>query len=277
MELIVTLMQSIPEAVWAALLGSFLTLLGVVLTNRHYRSVQRTQLEHESRERDKQRKFDARAEVYLAAAAEMAKAQQTLGNLSSLDFSKESIGELLSGFLSATNQAILIARDDTAEAINEFLSAFFTAFFYLLPRIFPLQNAKVDRDIQDNLYQAYQSETKRILAVMTHINETRNHHAVDWETLDRNLQFNQARMQEAAELRDRAWGEINRLNLQFMDEVTNQAQCIARAVLPALVAMRADLDISTDIDLYQGQLEKRLELMNRLIEGFKESLREAAT
>lgn len=266
-------MQEIPETVWAALLGSFLTLLGVVLTNRHHRSVQLAQLEHESRERDKQRKFDARAEVYLAAAAEMTKAQQALGNLSNLDFSKENIGELLSGFLGASNQAILIARDDTAEAINEFLSTFFIAFFYLLPRISPLHDAKVDRDIQDNLYQAYHSETKRILAIMTHINETRNYDAVDWDALDRNLQFNQAKMQEAAELRDKAWGEINRLNLQFMNDVTNQAQNIARAVLPALVAMRADLDISTDTTLYQEKLEKRLELMNRLIEEFKESLR----
>lgn len=266
------MMQLIPEAVWAVLLGSFLTLLGVILTNRHHRALQLMQLEHASREDDRSRKFEARAGVFLAAAAEMAKAHQVLGNLANLDFSKENPGDLLSGFLGAANQAVLIASDEAAEAINEYLSAFMAAFFYLLPQLAPLHDAKTDRDIQDNLYETYRSEVNRILATMTHINETHNHASVDWERLNQNFEFNQARMHEAAENRSRAWEEINRLNSVFMDDIVDQSKSVARSVLPALVAIRADLDISTDIDLYGRQLEKRLAHLEELIGNFKRAL-----
>jgi hypothetical protein len=271
------MMQSIPEAVWAALLGSFLTLIGVVLTNRHHRSVQLTQLEHKSREKDRQRKFESRAAVYLDAAAEIAAAQQVLGNLSNWDFSKGNPSDLLAGFVSAANQAVLIARDDTAAKINDFLDAFFASFFYLLPRLSPLHDAKIDRDIENDIYHACQSEVNRILATMTHINETHNRDAVDWDALNRNLEFNQARMEEAAERRGRAWDKVNQLNIEFMDEVVDQSKKISRVMLHALVALRSDLEISTDIDRYQKQLEKRIELMDQVIENFKDSIRQRAS
>jgi hypothetical protein len=270
------MMQLIPEAVWAALLGSFLTLLGVFLTNRHHHALHLMQLKHESREEDRRRKFEARADVYLAAAAEMAKANQVLGNLSSIDFSKENPGDLLSGFVGAANQAVLIASDEAAEAINDYLSAFMAAFFHLLPRLSPLHDAKTERDIQDNLYETYRSETNRILATMTHINETGNHDTVDWDRLNSNFEFNQAKMQEAGEARSKAWDEINRLNLEFMDDMVDQSKNMARSVLPALVAIRADLDISTNLDLYRRQLEKRLALLEELIGDFKTALGQTA-
>ncbi|MGH8009149.1 MAG: hypothetical protein ACREQ3_19355, partial [Candidatus Binatia bacterium] len=263
--------------IWGALLGSVATIVAVVIANRHHISVQRAQLDHESRERDKQRKFDSRATVYLAAAAEMVKAQEVLGKLSVIDFSQQNPGELLSSFASSANQAILIASDDTAEAINEFLSAFFAAFFGLLPRVSPIQVARTDRDIHDTAYQAYQSEVKRILATMTYINETKRYGEADWDTLNRNWEFNQARSQEAAELRDRAWNEINRLSLEFLDEVMNQSKVIARAALPAMVGIRADLEISTDAAAFRGQLERRLALMDGLMGELKSFLRQAAT
>lgn len=271
------MMQSIPEVVWAALLGSFLTLVGVVLTNRHHRSVQLTQLEHESREKDRQRKFESRATVYLDAASEIAGAQRVLGNLANLDFERENPSDLLAGFFSAANQAVLIARDDTAVQVNEFLDAFFVSFFYLLPRLSPLHDAKMDRDIEDDIYHACQSEVNRILATMTHINETHNRDAIDWEALNRNFEFNQARMEEAAERRNRAWEKVNQLNIEFMDEVIGQSKELSRVMLHALVALRSDLDISTDIDRYEKQLEIRIERMDQAIEKFKASIRQQAT
>ena len=277
MEYVTSLIQSIPGVIWAALLGSMLTLFGVVLTNRHHRVVHRTQLEHESRENDKRRKFEKRAEVYLAAAGEMVKAQQVLGDLSNLDFSKNNVGTLLSGFTSSANQAALIASDETAEAINEFLTAYFTAFFRLLPLVFPILDAKVDRDIQDRMYEAAQSEVARILATMTHVNETQSYSAVDWDTLNRNLEFNQVRAKETADLRSKAWDEINRLNVEYLDQVMSHGKLVARAALPALVAIRSDLNISTDIDMYGAQLERRLGLMDHLLRELKESIQKAAT
>jgi hypothetical protein len=207
----------------------------------------------------------------------MVKAQEVLGKLSNIDFSEQNPGELLSGFASAANQAILIASDDTAEAINEFLSTFFTAFFRLLPRVTPIHDARTDRDIHDNAYQAHQSEVKRILSTMTYLNETKNYGEFDWETLNRNLEFNQARSKEAAELRGKAWDEINRLNLAFMDEVMSQSKVIARAALPAMVGIRADLEISTEVEGFRGQLERRLALMDALLEELKDFLQQAAT
>lgn len=276
MNSIEILVQSVPDAVWAVFLGSALTLAGVFLTNRHNRIVQAARLEHESREREKQRKFEARSEVFLAAAAEMAKAQQVLGSLANVDFAKGNPAEFLAGFISASNQAVLIASDETAEVINDFLSAFLSAFFRLSPKMISLGDAKIERDIQDSSYRAYQSEVNRIQATMTYVVETGSYSTVDWNALNENLQFNQERMREAADLRSRAWEEINRLNFQFLDDLADQIQEISRANLPALVAMRSDLEIPTDITRYRAHMEKRLIAMNEHIEKFKTAVRDAA-
>lgn len=276
-ELIIRAIQSVPEIIWAALLGSLLTLVGVVLNNRHHRAEQNAQREHDSREQERERKFEARVDVYLAAAGEIVKAQQHLGSLANVDLRQFDLGEALSGFAASANQAILIATDETAEAINEFLSVYMTALFRLLPRVFPIQTARSDRDIHQTMYDTYQAEVKSIIATMTHRNETHTGDQVDWDALNRSLEFNQKQATEAVELRDKAWDEINRLNMEYMDALMGEAKVITRAALPAMVAIRSDLEISSDIDRYRIQFEKRLALMEGLIRGFKQELQAAVT
>lgn len=263
------LFKLIPDSIWSVFLGSFLTLLGVLLTNRHHGDIQKNQLEFEGRERERQRKFETRAEVYLSATAEMVKAQKVLGGLSTIDLSKENVGNLLSDFSSATGQALLIADDETAEAINEFVEVFFTSYFYLLTRVLPLQKAINERDIQNDVYNRYESEANRIIAIMTKVNEARDHSNVDWSVLDQNLSFAISKSQEAADRRGVAWDEIVRINLQFMDDALIESKKISHALLPALVAIRKELDIPSDISLYKKQLEKRLATADRVIDEFK--------
>ncbi len=275
MELIVSAIQSIPEVIWTAVLGSVLTLAGVVLNNRHHREEQKAQREHDSAECDRQRKFDTRAEVYLRAAAEMSHAQQHLGNLVNLDLAKTNAGEALSELLASTNQAVLIATDETAAAINHFLSAYMTAFFKLLPKLLPIQNARSDRDIENSTYEIHNSEVQRIVATMTHLNETNAHDQANWDALERNFTFNQERAREAAENRSEAWERINRFTLEYMDAIVEEVQEITWATLPALVAIRKDLEISSNIDAYRVQYEDRLRLMETLIVEFKEEVEKA--
>lgn len=272
LEFILEAIKSIPETVWAAALGSVFTVLGVLLSNRHHRAEQNAQRAHESVERERERKFSTRAEVYLLVAAEMARAQQHLGNLPNLDFTKSNAEELLSSFIASSNQAILIASDEAALAISDFLAAYTTAFFRLLPKALPIQNVKSDRDIHDSIYETYHSEVQRIIATMTHVNETDLHAETNWKALDRNLVFNQEQMQVSAEKRNEAWAMINKLNLKYMDEVAEEVKTITRATVPALIQIRKDLEISSNIESYSLQFEDRLKLMDELIEQFKMDL-----
>ena len=158
------ILSSVPDAVWAAIMASLLTLSGVVLTNRHFTSRQKQQLAHEKEQSAIAREFDLRRSVYLDAAEEITLALQHLSNIAHIDTAKENISKPLTGFFISTNKACLVASTETVAVLNNFLIEFSQAFFELLEKTTPIQNARTTRDIQNTAYDKYQAEVLRLLA-----------------------------------------------------------------------------------------------------------------
>ena len=70
---VVDLLRLVPATFWGVIAGSFFTLIGITLTNRHDRVM-----------RDRQRQMDLRKEVYLAAAEAIAARMLALGRMANL-------------------------------------------------------------------------------------------------------------------------------------------------------------------------------------------------
>ena len=106
--------QTIPQTVWTALMGSGFTLLGVIFANRHSRRQLKTQLAADAEEKAKQRRAELRKAVYLEGAEELVKANTVIGALPQTDLSKVNAGLELKGFFASMIKLQLVGDPKTA-------------------------------------------------------------------------------------------------------------------------------------------------------------------
>ena len=137
---------SIPDTVYAAVIASFLTLGGVLLTNHSSHKRLITQLAIEADERSKEREINLRKEVYLKTAEGLTRAQQFLGVLSKGNFSSLDIDNYLRGFFSSASKIHIVGTDKTIKAITEVVAKFNEGMLRLVSLSLPLDNIKTDID-----------------------------------------------------------------------------------------------------------------------------------
>ena len=268
METISCYLSMVSDVIWAAIIASFLTFTSVLLTNRYYSKQQQAQIEHEKAQKDADRKHELRQSVYLSAVEELTLAQQHLMNLSNIDIAVNNPADKLTGFFVATTKACLVASDETAKTITELLTAYSETFFSLLAKTFPIQNARIDRNIQNDAYERYSAEVSRILASMTQFNEESKADSVVWNALSRNLDFNRKQADIAAEARRKSWDQLNRLKVSFAKKALSESKAIGMLTIPAIVAIRLELGIPSDIDSYHAEFKKRFSQMEVQLDKF---------
>ena len=266
MNILTDFLSTVPDVIWAAVVASALTFAGVLLTNRHFSKQQREQLRHDADQNEAERKFTLRESVYLATAEHVTIAYQQLANISNIDLSKINPAEKLDGFFLSVAKASLVASDDTSKAIGEFVVAYSGAFFKLIAMAIPVQDARVDRNLTDEDYQQHQNEVSRILASMTQFNEEAKADSEVWRALNQNLEFNMQEAEKAAAARNEAWTRLNSEKVAFLREVLPAMRILSDFAVPALVAMRSELGISTDIEGYRFDLIKRFEQVENQLE-----------
>jgi hypothetical protein len=101
---------TLPVVVFAALMGSALTLLGVFLQNMFENWRTGKKLRHKAEEKEKDRKFHAKREIYLNAAEEISKAARFLFKFSEVHLSQPEHSALLAGYDAAIAKVHLVGE-----------------------------------------------------------------------------------------------------------------------------------------------------------------------
>ena len=113
------LLQSIPAVIWSGVIASLLTLSGVFMSNLSNTNRLKLQLQHDEREKAKERTATLRREVYLRTVEELVRANAHLSGLPQLDITKTNLAEGLQGFASAAARLQLVAEPQTALLVNQ--------------------------------------------------------------------------------------------------------------------------------------------------------------
>ena len=257
---------SIPDAVWAALMASSLTLLGVLIANRHFAKQQKLELEYRKVEAAAEREFEMRRSVYLDAAAEVTTAFKHISNLPHIDSAKDNVSEPLDGFFVAVNKACLVASKETVELLNDFIAEYTRVFLKLVFKTSPIQDARITRDIQNDLYTSSQADVNRLLQKSAHFNEELKSDERQWQVIQDNLDFHVKRSSEAAEKRDEAWGLMNSLSARFVVEMLPDLKHLGTLVAPVYVAIRREIGLDSDIEAIERSFEIRFAAVSEQLE-----------
>lgn len=277
MDTFICYLSMVPDVIWAAIIASLLTLTGVFLSNRQHSKQQRTLLKHEKEQSDEERKFELRKSVYLSVAKELILAKQHLVNLCNIDLTKNNPSEKLTEFFTAAEKACLIASDDTVKSINKLLGTFMELFYSLLLKAIPIQNARAERNIQNDTFELHHGEVSRIIASMTQFNEENKADPIVWKALNNNLNFQMEMANTAKQARSKAWDDLNALKTEFVKHALSEMQPLEKLTVPTVVALRGELNIPSQIDAYHAGMEKRFSQMETMVNKFLAKLGNEAT
>ncbi|WP_219702873.1 hypothetical protein [Marinomonas lutimaris] len=265
-------LKDIPIAIWSVVLGSLITLFGVLISNRNNRKRLEIQLKHDAELQKVERKASVRREVYLSAAEELVKANNYLGSLAQIDLTKTNIAEGLQGFFTSAAKLGLVSEQETGKALNDLVLAYSVLFFRLLAKVSPINDSRSDINIINYHYDESQIEIKRILAGMTSQNESGAPNKVVFEALNKSFEFHSNRSKELTDERDECWKNVNELTRKFAIEVAEEMKVIVLLQIPVLVGIRKELDLETDIESYKQQVVNNSEKLSEQLDVFISSM-----
>lgn len=163
---------SIPTIVWSGVVASFISLAGVVLSNRSSLERLKEQLRHDSHEKHRDRISELRKEVYLELATQMTYAGGHLGSLAGKDPTTADLGGPLQAAMAELAKAQLIGTRETAALAAEMAAIYGEALFNLMAAAKPMHDLKIDIKISGDMYDQQFSQAKRVIAEIAALNES---------------------------------------------------------------------------------------------------------
>lgn len=253
---LMTNLATIPATFWGVVIGSFLTLLGVNITNRAGDRRQRAQFEHEFKLKKEERELTLRKDIYLDAAEAMHGGALALGSFANLDLPVAEITKGLVAKMPAVAKVHIIARQDTIKAVAQASVALSAALTRLTAQRMPLESAKGNlRILQDGL-AGFEKDRDRWLEGMKEYNLAGELNPKLWETLQGNYNFEDGRITEAQAKIATSTKHLVLQQLDFIKTCVVEGHQFANLLVPAVLAMRAELGLPLDENEYRATLEE---------------------
>jgi len=255
MNPIIDFIRSIPDVIWSGLIASVLTLSGMLISNRSNTKRLLLQLRHDAAEKAKERTATLRHEVYLRMAEELTKANNHLVSLSQSDLTKTNVADGLEGFFVAASKLQLVAEPKTALLVNQLVAEYGELLLRLIARLMPLQKARIDIAISDDLYNKARTEVTRVLDEMAKFNEAVQANDAVYDALQRACDAYQGQAKKYATERSAFWKDFNRLNVEFGRQLLTEMRVVGELQIPVLVEIRRDLGLTAELGAFREQME----------------------
>lgn len=242
----------------SAILGPFIgAIIGYIIAVKTLKK----QLSHDSSEREKERKTTTRKEVYLQAVENLYKANSYLGSLSNIDLQKTNIANGFQDLFMSFSKMCLIAEEETVKYVTELSIIYNQIIVNIVPQIMELNKLKNIIDIEDKLYNENQLEIKIILEKMREYNENQDKNIAKFKVLEKNYNFEQGESQKHHINRQQTAKEHIKKNMLFLKQITEESTRISPLISKLLVNLRRELEVDTNIDLF-NQIFKQQEYKN---------------
>jgi len=265
----IALINQIPPALYGIMLGSFLTILGVILTNISNTKRLKLQHEHERKLRNKERDLSMRREVYMDAMEAISAGITAISRFSDLHESPEALMQSYSSMSSKESRVMIVGTNDTVKALANFNVELNGAFLRL--------SAK--RETFDAIHQKTQQTEREIEKISNQLEQIYRKQSdretvVDVEKKDHPLTSEYANLEQQ---RLNLQKEFESLNNQLIPLIQNlvkdsivEVGSLNQHLVPIVACMRAELELPFDEAFYTRVLGKGHEKLNEHLASFFE-------
>lgn len=232
----------VTDTVVGAALGSFITLLGVWLTN-HY----------QSKSRKEDREHSLKSGIYMAAAEQLMAMKVLLMKLPNA--SQEEIEEL-STEGAATAKLTVVATNETVQAVTELSSSIAQKLLTLLPEKLPLDNLRSDIKIISSQLDGSFQKQNQMLNEMTAYNLRGDSDRHLWQALQDNFDHHSAQIEKMMAERDDKYTELNRGMKELFVRCLEASLSLSELELKAICCIREELNMPFDATEYRRTIEE---------------------
>jgi len=261
-------LEIIPAAFWGIVVGSFFTLGGVFFTNRANDRRLKAQLDHDRILKNRERELSLRRDIYLAATEAVAAGLSATSRFANLSIPDDKLIERYLEKSSAIAKAHVIAREDTIKALANLVSEMGVTYLRLFVKRYPLIAQKKHIELISSQMNAFGKERDRMLGLMTQFNIDGTNDKRRWEVIQNNFKFEQDRIDKALQEHKAISTDLRTKQLQYLKECFTENVRLNNLMIPALVAIREELELPVDETAYRQVMEENLRKQEESLTDF---------
>jgi len=235
------ILSRMPDFVWplvAVVIGGMLTWIPL-----HW------QLEHDSREREKERQMSVRRDVYLRAAEEIG---EQLGYLANFASAGEPAPQ---GYWEAINRILVIGGNETVAAVNRLNDYMHEAFAELGPQMFEVGLLERRFEVLSKIADRTGEERRICIEQMKEYNLSGIKDEQKWSVIEAESASAERRSEHLGKELRNTGNEIMKLTRELIPKCVRKAQEADELVLPVIVAIRKELDAPFDEKAYRAMMK----------------------
>jgi len=238
---LLTFLENIPPAFTGVIVGSFLTIIGVVLTNMSNTKRLRIQHEHEVKLRNKERDLNMRREIFMDAMEAISAGITAISRFSELSETPETLMQSYSKLTSKLGKVTIVGQNETIEALANFQLEINGAFLRMSAK-----REKFDRLLQSS--QSIETEIKTLNEKIGELNEK-----VTRAKLNQESQLNQGFQSEIKQLQDELskkksleeeiGGQLYQTVAELVKTSMAEVSALNKLIVPLISLMRSELEL----------------------------------
>ena len=261
--------KEVPDVIWSGVIAALIALTGVWLSNISNNSRLNLQLRHDADEKNKERIYSLRSNVYLIVAEYIETTNIHLSTLSGRDLTKLDMSMELQAIGGAMAKLKLVAGAETSKIATELGNAFGSVFLKLLTYLAPVQEEKTQIEIHDKLYHEATDEAKRIQHEIDKIVQNGDPDYLKYQALDSALNFKLEQSSDYAGTRSEAYKRHSIKLQEFNSHLMLEMKGVTEIQLRLMISARNDLGLASDSKELRRQLELQWSVMQS---AYKDSI-----
>ena len=262
------MIKAIPATFWGIVVGSLITMFGVVLTNIGNTRRLRIQHEHEQELESREQDLNLRRSVYLDAMEAISAGMVAVGRFGEMTTPYPELMKSYSDRAPALAKVPIVGREETIEAVANFSQGLTAAFLRLSSRREQLnalwqQHAAVDKKLESVI-----QERDRVYALIEERRVGETPDEMQLRSLQRIYEAKQLRIEELrAELAE-IEGRLYPAQMTLVRKGVEETAGLDRLITPVISAMRAELELPFDAEFYSRLVESSHQKLEAYLEAF---------
>ena len=249
------LLGAIPATLWGFIVGSFLTVLGVVMTNAANTRRLRMQHEHEWKLESKERDLNLRRDVYMAAMEAIATSVATVGRVGNLNIPTDELELILTDKSPAFSRVSIVGQEATIQTMATFSSELTGTFLRLSAKREKLgwlmqRSAVVEEKIAQVLEE---QELTQAELDACRIAEPRDESTEN--VLEKTLTLQQQRLEALRAEEKELMKQTFPAQMSLVRDSVAESAALERLLVPLISLIRAELELPFEAESYARIIE----------------------
>jgi hypothetical protein len=254
-----------PAASWAVI-G---TLGGVILANHAALKRLKAQFANDQRLRVVERAHALRREVYLTATEAVAASMGSIGRFADLNIPDRDLSQVITERMPDVAKVQMVGNIDVVRKTLVVVTELSAAVLRLSAKRMALTLLKQQAGLQEQEVSRSSKAIDVLLEMWRSLNISRAFDQRRQEAIAGNIEFQQKSNAEATQRRAEIEKELIERHLSYVRECVTEVQALGRLTVPALVALRRELDLHIDengfAEAAQAAQEKQMADLNQFL------------